>query len=215
MPHAVAGRNVSSRWNNGAGFQFEGYALKSPEATAVSITVDGMIIQGTSTLPTGTQPDPLNGSFNIGIDIAAVELGGATGTIFIHNVNVSDCIQPGLEVEDKVPTGTSLTLDSVQFQNVATAPTVRWGGQNAPVLIHSSGSWTVGGMDFVDCVVEDSQSRPFFKCDSCRHPNTSAVAVKGSFTVANSQFPTQGCTAAWGAATPVDSKLDVSCNPKT
>jgi hypothetical protein len=114
----VTFRNISSRWNNGAGFQFAGYALKPPEAQAVSIIVDTMVIQGTAALAAAVAADPLNGTYNIGIDIAAIELGGATGSIEMRNVNVSDCIQPGLEVEDKVPGGTSLLLSNVRFSNV-------------------------------------------------------------------------------------------------
>lgn len=79
----VTFRNVTSRWNNGAGLQFELYALKPPEATAVSITVDGMVIQGIATTPSAVAADPLNGTYNIGIDVAAVEPGGATGSIVI------------------------------------------------------------------------------------------------------------------------------------
>jgi hypothetical protein len=208
----VTFRNISSRWNNGAGFQFAGYALKPPEAQAVSIIVDTMVIQGTAALAAAVAADPLNGTYNIGIDIAAIELGGATGSIEMRNVNVSDCIQPGLEVEDKVPGGTSLLLSNVRFSNVATAPSVRWGGENVPLLMHSAGMWQIGGMTFTDCAVEDSRKRPFFFCDSCRQPNMSAVNIHGSFHVKNTAFPAEGCQVAWGATPATNVKFDVSCN---
>ena len=210
----VSFRNITSRLNNGAGFQFEGYALKPPETPAVSINVDGMVIQGIAALPVDVAADPLNGTYNIGIDIAAIELGGAEGSIVMRNINVSDCMQPGLEVEDKAVAGTSLLLDNVRFANVATAPFIRWGGKNVPLLLHSAGVWQIGGIAFNNCVVEDSKKRPFFLCDSCRQPNMSAVNVHGSFTVKNTAFPTTGCKAEWGAAPPTDSHLDVSCTTR-
>jgi hypothetical protein len=207
----VTFKNVSSKFNNGAGLQFELYGLRLPKARPVSIVVDGMVIVGTANLPAVVKADPLNGTYNIGIDVAAIELGGATGSIIIKDVNVSDCIQPGLEVEDKVPDGTALTLERVSFKNVATGPSIRWGGANVPILVHSAGVFQIGGMTFSDCSVHDGRKRPFFVCDSCRHPNMSAVNVHGNWAVTNRAFPA-ACSPAWGAAAPVDCKLAVTCN---
>ena len=210
----VTFKNVSSKFNNGAGLQFELYGLRLPKARSVSIVVDGMVIVGTANLPAAVKADPLNGTYNIGIDVAAIELGGATGSIIIKDVNVSDCIQPGLEVEDKVPDGTALTLERVSFKNVATGAAIRWGGANVPVLVHSAGVFQVGGMTFTDCSVQDERKRPFFVCDSCRHPNTSAVNVHGKWAVTNEAFPA-ACSPAWGAAAPVNCSLAVECNKDT
>lgn len=125
---------------------------------------------------------------------------------------MSDTMQPGLEVEDKVPLGTFLSFERVRFANVATAPSIRWGGRNVPLLIHSSGQFQVGGMQFAECSVADSEQRPFFACDSCRQANMSAVDVQGSFVVANGADP-NGCIPEWGQAPPTGCKLSVRCNP--
>lgn len=51
---------------------------------------------------------------------------------------------------------------------------------------------TVGRMNLVNISVEDTKDRPFLACDSCRHPNMSAVDIRGNLAITNKEFPTKG-----------------------
>jgi hypothetical protein len=112
---------------------------------------------------------------------------GSQGWLNFSNVFVNDTVQPGLEFEDKAALSMPVTFANCSWCGVATAPMVRWGGQNVPLLLHQAEYGTIGGVTFYNCLVRDgAMRRPWFKCDSCgkRGP---VLAIAGSVTVQNSK----------------------------
>lgn len=56
----------------------------------------------------------------------------SAGVVTMTNVSVSDTVQPGFEVENKLVTDMAVKLKQCSFINVATAPSLRWGGHKHP-----------------------------------------------------------------------------------
>ena len=137
---------------------------------------------------------------------------GAIRTIVLANVSVSGTAQPGLEVFGKLATGALTTLRRCRFANVGTAPLLRWGGQNVPMLLHQSAAGAVGGLVFDECSVADTAPRPFLKCDSCSPTGRGpATAISGNVSVSNPH----GCTVSLGPS-PVNVSLAIlSCSNQT
>lgn len=130
---------------------------------------------------------------------------GTAGHVSFRNVHVSRTAQPGLEVEDKVPSpGTFFSFTNCTFERVGRALELCWGGPTVPILLHASHLTPqgVGGFGFYNCSVLDDVARPFIKCDSCPS-RARPVEIQGSFLVANRN----GCTTA------LDSKHDKKLPP--
>lgn len=130
----------------------------------------------------------------------------SAGVVTMTNVSVSDTVQPGFEVENKLVTDMAVKLKQCSFINVATAPSLRWGGTNIPMLLHQSSVGDVGGFTFEECVVVDTVKRPFLSCDSCE-TRGAAADVSGSIAVSNPH----GCTTLLGDNAK-NVTLDVTCN---
>lgn len=194
--------NMTSKFNHGAGFSVSIGKLQceqdkcrlKPECMCplhpplVTITLDGANIQGASTLKLNTSSLIHGMDFNIGILVSAGSYSnGSQGWLNFTDVSVSDTGQPGLEIYPKAALALPATFTNCLFDGVATAPEVRWGGQNVPLLLHQSQYGAIGGFIFDNVTVRDGMNkRPWLKCDSCgsRGP---ALAISGSVTVQNSK----------------------------
>ena len=123
-------------WHNfGPGFQL-GLGKLQPARSAVDVRVTNALIKGS--VGHGTI-DELQ--WNVGILIAGIEANGTTGDIVFSNVSVRDTAQPGLEFENKVANGTQVTFRRSTFgPRVGAAPTIRYGGVNAPIMLHEGES---------------------------------------------------------------------------
>jgi hypothetical protein len=193
----VSFEDVEARGNVGTGLSFSLGKLE-PNAT-VDISVRDMLIVG------DVAPSP----YNIGIYLGGKrELGppAARGSIELTNVSVSDMAQPGLEVFGKLAGGAIASLRRCRFARVGTAPTLRWGGQNVPLLLHQSAPGAVGGL-VLDAEVDDAQARPVLKCDSCSSRGA-ATNISGLLSVRN---PNGGCLVDLGAS-PVNCSLQLNCS---
>ena len=180
--------DLECRGNRGAALSI-GLSKLDANESAVAIRVAGATLEGldgsASELP-----------YNIGLFVAgrsAVAYPASTGWVDLENITVLNTAQPGLELW-KQPADVAVALRRCTFAHVGTAPTVRWGGANVPMLLHQSHAAPIGGVVFEDCSVQDGLDRPFLKCDSCdsRGP---AVNISGTLTVHNPH----GCRAALGA----------------
>ena len=124
---------------------------------------------------------------NIGILITGRAQPNTTspGFLTLNNVSVTNTAQPGFEVYGKLATGAATTLRDVRLAKVAQAPTLRWGGANAPIVFHQSApNSPVGSVYFDNCHVADTQARPFLVCDSC-DSRGNATNISGSVVVHN------------------------------
>ena len=101
-------------------------------------------------------------------------------------MSVNETVQPGLEFEDKAALSLPVRFSNCSWSHVATAKTVRWGGQNVPLLLHQAEYNAIGGITFDHCSVGDgAEARPWLKCDSCRSRGP-ALGITGDITVKNS-----------------------------
>ena len=162
----------------------------------VEVKVANMVVQGCagSIDDSCLHPQKLDAlDFNIGILVSGRELephpNVSAGVVTLTNVSVSDTVQPGFEVENKLPTDMAVKLKQCSFTDVALAPSLRWGGPNTPMLLHQSAVGDVGGFTFQECAVADTVKRPFLSCDSCEFRGA-ATDISGSFAVSNPH----GCT---------------------
>lgn len=113
-------------------------------------------------------------------------LNESRGSFNFSDVSVNETVQPGLEFEDKAALNLPVRFVNCSWSHVATAKTVRWGGQNVPLLLHQAEYNAIGGITFDHCSVGDgAEARPWLKCDSCgsRGP---ALGITGDVTVTNS-----------------------------
>ena len=219
-------RNISffglqSRWNRGSGIslalgKLDCSTLKPPchhpedcvcpkSPPLVTITVAGAQIQGASQMGLNASALIQGLDYNIGVFISASPLNNSSrGWFHFSNVAVNETVQPGLEFEDKTALSLPTRFANCSWSHVATAKTVRWGGQNVPLLLHQAGYGAIGGVTFENCSVSDAaMKRPWLKCDSCgsRGP---ALGIAGDVTVQNSA----GCST---KNVPTDS-LAVNCH---
>jgi hypothetical protein len=223
--------DVECKWNAGSGIAFALGNLGINGTNEVpSIYVENMVIQGCANSSESSctrKPPELTDEnmsrdgesardagamdFNIGLFFGGKKeqaaLGMPRGSLVLTNVSVSGTVQPGLEVETKLPTDYSVALHRCSFANVGTAPTVRWGGQNVPLLLHAASAGAgIGGFVFDECKVEDTMKRPFLKCDSCPKKGM-AVDIAGTMHVNN----LHGCKLDLGEGAE-NVSLQVACN---
>lgn len=184
--------DIVVRENLGPGIQVSVAHLGAGAPIDVSflrVIVQGAALSGVNA--TAIEPP---GNMGMGLMIGGVQPNGTLGQVSFTALSVYDTAQPGILVEDKIPSpGTSFVFNSCQFSNVARAPDVCWGGANVPLLLHESHTTPqgVGGFSFINCTVKDELKRPFLKCDSCASRGA-AAEVRGNFQVSNPH----GCTTA-------------------
>ena len=184
--------DIIIRYNLGPGLQIAVQHLGA--GAPIDVNFERVLVQGVALDGVNASAVEPQGNMGMGLMIGGVQSNGTVGRVLFSSLSVSDTAQPGIVVEDKVPSpGTSFIFDSCQFSRVARAPQVCWGGQNVPLLLHESHptSRGVGGFSFTNCTVEDELKRPFLKCDSCASRGT-AFEVTGDFHVSNPR----GCTTA-------------------
>ena len=205
--HNISFFDLQSRWNRGSGLslalgKLSCEAIKRPchhpaecvcpkDPPSVTVTVDGAQIQGVSEMGLNASALVQGLDFNIGILIAASPFANTShGGFNFSNVSVNETVQPGLEFENKPALGLPVRFTDCSWSHVATAKTVRWGGQNVPLLLHQSQYGAIGGITFEQCAVNDgAMHRPWLKCDSCGSRGH-ALEIEGHVTVTNSA----GCT---------------------
>ena len=198
--------DMTSKFNHGSGFSVAIGKLQcerdkcrmKPDCMCplnpplVTITVDGAVIQGASSLKLNASTLIQGMGANIGLLLSAGQYSnGSQGWFKFSNVAVTETVQPGLEIYPKAPLSLPATFSDCLFDGVATAPEVRWGGQNVPMLLHQSSYGTIGGFSFDNVTVRDGEKRrPWLKCDSCGSSRGPALAISGTVSVQNSK----GCS---------------------
>ena len=198
--------DMTSKFNHGSGFSVAIGKLQcerdkcrmKPDCMCplnpplVTITVDGAVIQGASSLKLNASTLIQGMGANIGVQISAGQYSnGSQGWFKFSNVAVTETVQPGLEIYPKAPLSLPATFSDCLFDGVATAPEVRWGGQNVPMLLHQSSYGPIGGFSFDNVTVRDGEKRrPWLKCDSCGSSRGPALAISGTVSVQNSK----GCS---------------------
>jgi hypothetical protein len=205
--HNISFFDLQSRWNRGSGLslalgKLSCGAIKRPchhpaecicpkDPPAVTVAVDGALIQGASEMGLNASALIQGLDFNIGIFIGASPFANTShGGLNFSNVSVNETVQPGLEFEDKAALSLPVRFADCSWSHVATAKAVRWGGQNVPLLLHQSQYGAIGGVFFDKCFVDDgAMHRPWLKCDSCESRGH-ALEIEGHVTVTNSA----GCT---------------------
>jgi hypothetical protein len=208
-PEQLAGivfEDIECRHNLGCGLSFS--LGKLTAADVLNISVSGLVVEGA----VGQAPAEQL-AYNVGILVNGEPHPNATnpGELLLNNASVTNTAQPGLEVYGKLAAGAKTTVRGLRLDGVAVAPTVRWGGQNVPILLHQSKpDLGIGGIFFDDLVVSDSLARPFLKCDSC-DSRGNATGITGSAAVHNPHHGDVGCSADWGHY-PQHVDLQVDCN---
>lgn len=197
--------DTHSRWNRGAGLSLALEKLQCEKArcklkpycmcpivpSLVTVSVAGGEIEGLGSL-TLTELAALD--YNIGVLVSTgTHADGSQGWLNFSNLAISNTAQPGLEFENKAADSMPVTFTNCSWDDVATAPSVRWGGTNSPILLHQSASGTIGGIQLAECRVRDMKPRPWLKCDSC-NDRGSALQLSGTVAVNN----THGCTTKLG-----------------
>jgi polygalacturonase len=133
-----------------------------------------------------------------GLCVAGVRDGGPGGVIEFKNVTVDGTTTSGLRIEDKAAGRALVRLVGCTFKNTA-----RQGGH--PLYLAHRGVKTTrknGGVEFVDCTVEDDRDRPFLVADE--PAGQSVRGIHGNVTVKNHH----GAKMSLGAK-PVDVDLKV------
>ena len=139
--------------------------LHPPE---VSVALRGGVLQGAASLGLNTSALVRGLTYNIGVLVGAGSSpNGSQGTLTFEDLAIIDTAQPGLEFEDKAALSMPTVFRNCSWRGVATSRTVRWGGQNVPLLLHQSAPGAIGGVTFDGCSVSDTERRPWLKCDSC------------------------------------------------
>ena len=125
-----------------------------------------------------------------GFMVSGVKDDGPQGTISFVNCHAEDTFLHGARVLDKSAGGARVLFEDCSWKNVATGPLDAGGYDgvpNLPIMIHLRGTaWSQqpGGVDFVNCTLEDSRDRPAIAYKS---PTTTAglYDVHGTITVRN------------------------------
>ncbi len=117
-----------------------------------------------------------------GIRVSKVADGGPGGLVEFRNCTVENTVAYGIKVQDK-----SASKARVKFANCTVTNTANdrgYAGAWAPIWLHlfrPELTKTFGGIDFIDCVVEDDLDRPVIVTES----EPGLFDITGSITVKN------------------------------
>lgn len=126
-----------------------------------------------------------------GLMVSGVRDDGPGGLIEFRNCHVRNTQLHGAWILDKSASGARVRFVNCTWKDVATGANDAGGYKgvpNVPLMIHlRDRSWShkPGGIDFVDCMVIDEQSRPFVAYRAPFRDAPPLHDVKGSFTVKN------------------------------
>ena len=96
-----------------------------------------------------------------GIRVSKVRDAGPGGSIEFDNCTVESTVGFGIKVQEKSAKGARVTFTNCSVINAASDP--EFGGEWSPIslsLPQTNIVETMGGIDFIDCFVEDSHDRP-------------------------------------------------------
>ena len=116
-----------------------------------------------------------------GIVVGAVKDDGPGGYIKFNNCTVENTAQVGCQIYDKSADRARITFYNCVWKNVAASV------DSAPLKIYHGRMkliQKIGGVDFVDCVVEDSKNRPFLALIE-KESNYGIYDITGTITVKN------------------------------
>ena len=120
-----------------------------------------------------------------GIIVGAVKDDGPGGYIKFKNCVVENTAQVGCQIYDKSADRALITFTNCEWKNVAT--NVDDTVTPAPLMIYLRRpklTKKIGGVDFVDCVIEDSKNRPFLALRE-KESDYGIYDITGTITVKN------------------------------
>lgn len=118
-----------------------------------------------------------------GIRVSKSKNGGPAGSITFRNCHVENTIAYGIKVQDKPATAVKVRFERCSLRNVARER--QYAGAWAPIWLQAKSPFTLGGIEFVDCVVEDTRDRPAIAIDAPSAP----TGITGSLTIKNPRAP--------------------------
>lgn len=121
-----------------------------------------------------------------GIRVSKIRDNGPGGHIEFNNCTVENTITYGIKVQEKSAKGARVTFTDCSVVNAATDR--EFGGEWSPIslsLPQTNIVQSMGGIDFIDCFVEDNHDRPAI---SFTQPESDFPLqdIKGTITVLNS-----------------------------
>ncbi len=168
-------RNCVAENNDGEGFIVAPAQLSS-ESEDISVIVENCYVKS---------------SKGHGIQVSSVKDDGPKGFVEFRNCHVENVQGHGLRILDKSSANAEFRFVNCTFKNVAASPspdTSYEGVERLPIIIHLRGlSWSTrpGGLEFVDCVVEDDRNRPAMAYRATFENAPALYNVKGNITVKN------------------------------
>jgi hypothetical protein len=126
-----------------------------------------------------------------GLMVSGVKDDGPQGLIEFKNCHVCKTRLHGARILDKSAESARVRFVNCTWSDVATGARDAGGYDgvpNLPIMIHLRGpAWSVkpGGVDFVDCLVDDRQNRPFIAFKATFENAPPVHDVKGNITVNN------------------------------
>jgi len=169
-------RNCIAENNQGPGFIVSPAKLSS-ESKDISVRFDNCLVRS---------------GRGHGLMVSGVRDDGPGGSIEFKNCHVRNTRLHGARILDKSASGARVRFVNCTWKNVATGALDAGGYEgvpNLPIMIHLRGpAWSAkpGGVDFVDCLVDDGQDRPFIAFKAPYKNAPSVHKLTGNITVNNS-----------------------------
>ena len=169
-------RNCIAENNEGPGFIVSPAKLSS-ESKDISVRFENCVVRS---------------GRGHGLMVSGIRDDGPQGLIEFRNCHVRNTRLHGARILDKSANGARVRFVNCSWKNVAT-DTLDAGGYegvpNLPIMIHLRGiAWSnkPGGVDFVNCLLEDDRDRPFAAFRSPFEGAPLVSDVTGNITVNNS-----------------------------
>lgn len=118
-----------------------------------------------------------------GIRVSKVKDGGPQGLIEFRNCRVENTVAYGIKVQDKSTQAVKIRFDRCTLRGVARER--QYAGAWAPIWLQSKPPFTLGGIEFIDCIVEDDRERPAIVVDGPSAP----AEITGTLTIRNPRAP--------------------------
>jgi Right handed beta helix region len=118
-----------------------------------------------------------------GIRVSKSKDGGPKGLIEFRNCHVENTVAYGIKVQDKVPTAVKVRFASCTLRDVARDR--HYAGAWAPIWLQAKTPFTLGGIEFSNCLVEDDRDRPAIVVDS----PSELTDITGTLTIRNPRAP--------------------------
>lgn len=175
----VVVRNCVAENNQGPGFAV-GTTKLSSESKDLSILFENCYIKSSA---------HMQGQHGRGIEVSGPNDDGPQGSIEFRNCHTENTQVFGVRLFDLSASNAKIRFANCTLKNVANGPWPEWYGEvsRVPIILWCRGRWSTqpGGVEFVDCVVEDDQDRPFIAYEATFEDAPALYEIKGNITVRN------------------------------